>query len=83
MKLIYFAWIRERLGIEEEEIDLPNSVTTVQDLLLWQQGRDDQYEGAFADLDTIRVALDQFHAERDDPVAGASEIAFFPPMTGG
>ncbi len=83
MKLIYFAWIRERLGIEEEVIDLPDSVQTVQDLLLWQRSRDDQYEGAFADLETIRVALDQFHAEPDDPIKGATEIAFFPPMTGG
>lgn len=83
MKLIYFAWIRERLGIEEEMIDLPESIKTVQDLLAWQQSRDDVYEGAFADLETIRVALDQFHAEHDDPIKGASEIAFFPPMTGG
>ncbi|MCV6546328.1 MAG: molybdopterin converting factor subunit 1 [Cohaesibacter sp.] len=83
MKLIYFAWIRERLGIEEEDITLPDTIKTVQDLLTWQQNRDEIYEGAFADADTIRVALDQFHAERDDPIEGASEIAFFPPMTGG
>jgi molybdopterin synthase sulfur carrier subunit len=83
MKLIYFAWIRERLGIEEEVIELPDTISTVEELLLWQQGRDEIYEGAFADLGTIRVALDQFHAERDDLIKDATEIAFFPPMTGG
>ena len=83
MKLIYFAWIRERIGKEEELVDLPPSVKTVQDLLLWQQQRGDEYEAAFAEIETIRVALDQFHAEPSDPVGTAGEIAFFPPMTGG
>lgn len=83
MKLVYFAWIRERIGLEEEEIELPPSVETVQDLLKWQQSRGDEYAAAFAELDTIRVALDQFHAEQSDPVTTADEIAFFPPMTGG
>lgn len=83
MKLVYFAWIRERVGIEEEAIELPETVKTVKDLLKWQQSRGDNYEAAFADLETIRVALDQFHAEQDDVIEGAGEIAFFPPMTGG
>lgn len=83
MKLIYFAWIRERIGKEEEEVALPPSVTTVHDLLVWQKQRGEEYEAAFGEIDTIRVALDQFHAEPSDPVGAAGEIAFFPPMTGG
>jgi sulfur-carrier protein len=83
MKLVYFAWIRERLGMEEEEIQLPDTIVTVDDLLEWQKERSEQYALAFADKATIRVALDQFHAEHCDPVKSAEEIAFFPPMTGG
>ena len=83
MKLVYFAWIRERIGLEEEVITLPDTVTTIDDLLNWQKGRGDEYAAAFAEADTIRVALDQFHAEHSDPIGSADEIAFFPPMTGG
>ena len=83
MKLVYFAWIRERIGIEEESIDLPETVVTVKDLLVWQQARSEAHAMAFADLETVRVALDQFHAEQSDPITAAEEIAFFPPMTGG
>ncbi len=83
MKLIYFAWIRERLGIEEETIDLPQTIKTVGDLLEWQQNRDEVYAYAFDQTASIRVALDQFHAEHNDPIGSADEIAFFPPMTGG
>ncbi|WP_319530344.1 molybdopterin converting factor subunit 1 [uncultured Cohaesibacter sp.] len=83
MKLVYFAWIRERIGKEEERITLPDEVKTVHDLLVWQQRRGEEYEAAFDDLETVRVALDQFHAEADDEIGAAEEIAFFPPMTGG
>ncbi|SNY91512.1 molybdopterin synthase sulfur carrier subunit [Cohaesibacter sp. ES.047] len=83
MKLVYFAWIRERIGKEEETITLPDSVTKVRDLLVWQRQRGEEYEAAFEDLETVRVALDQFHAEPDDEIGQAEEIAFFPPMTGG
>lgn len=83
MKLIYFAWIRERLGIEEEVIDLPDHIKTVSDILEWQKGRDDLFAYAFEQTASIRVALDQFHAEHSDPINKAEEIAFFPPMTGG
>ena len=83
MKLVYFAWVRERIGLEEESVELPASVNTVADLLNWQKSRGEEYEAAFAEADTIRVALDQFHAEHSDPVGQADEIAFFPPMTGG
>ncbi|WP_319413229.1 molybdopterin converting factor subunit 1 [uncultured Cohaesibacter sp.] len=83
MKLVYFAWLREHIGMDEEQIDLPASIRTVRDLLYWQKGRGDGYALAFAEPETVRVALDQFHAEEDDPIGEAEEIAFFPPMTGG
>ena len=83
MKLVYFAWIRERIGLEEETVTLPDTIATVADLLDWQKGRGDEYAAAFAEVDTVRVALDQFHADHSDPLNSPSEIAFFPPMTGG
>ncbi|WP_321447277.1 molybdopterin converting factor subunit 1 [uncultured Cohaesibacter sp.] len=83
MKLVYFAWLREHVGIDEEQVDLPATIATVEDLLIWQKGRGDGYALAFAEPETVRVALDQFHAEQDDPVDRVEEIAFFPPMTGG
>ena len=83
MKLVYFAWIRERIGLEEEDITLPASITTIEELLTWQKERGDEYAAAFEETETIRVALDQFHAEHSDPIGPADEIAFFPPMTGG
>lgn len=83
MKLLYFAWIRERIGKPEEEIDPPADVRTVGDLLGWLRQRGDLYEHALAEPTAIRVALDQFHAQPDDAIAGVREIALFPPMTGG
>lgn len=83
MKLVYFAWVRERVGQPEEEIDLPGEVETVADLISWLKHRGPEYEAAFAEPAAIRVALDQTHAEHDAPLAGAREVALFPPMTGG
>jgi molybdopterin synthase sulfur carrier subunit len=82
-RLIYFAWVRERIGKADEEAAIPASVATVADLLAWQQGRGEEYAYAFENAGVIRVALDKRHAAHDAPVAGAREIAFFPPMTGG
>ncbi len=82
-KLIYFAWVRERVGLPEERAEIPAGVATVADLLAWQQTRGEEYAHAFAEASVIRVALDKRHAAHDQPIAGASEIAFFPPMTGG
>ncbi len=81
--LLYFAWVREKTGLGEEILELPASIRTVGELLDWQKQRTAQYGEAFADTDTIRVALDQEHAAPDTPIAGAREIAFFPPVTGG
>ena len=83
MKVLYFAWIRERTGIAEEEIDPPPSVGTVADLIDWLRGRGDGYERALSDPSVVRVAVDQEYAKLDHPLAGADEVAFFPPVTGG
>lgn len=83
MKLLYFAWIRERIGRTEEDVALPAEVSTVGDLVDWLRTRGPEYEHALAEPSVIRVALDQVHAERGAPIAGTREIALFPPMTGG
>ena len=83
MKAVYFAWVRERVGKSEEEISPPASVMTVSDLLGWLKGQGEEYEYAFENAKVIRVAIDQTHVKHDAPIAGAREIAFFPPMTGG
>ncbi len=82
-RLVYFAWVRERIGLSEEEVDLPAEVKTVRDLLAWLRTRGEEYETALQFPDAIRVAINQEHAERDDRVQGAREIGLFPPMTGG
>ena len=83
MKLIYFAWVRERIGKAEEEVDLPAEVKSVGDLLAWLKTRGDEYEAALLHPKAIRVAINQEHADHREPIAGAREIALFPPMTGG
>ena len=83
MKAVYFAWVRERVGKADEEIAPPESVATVGDLLAWLGQRGEEYEHAFGNAKVIRVAIDQTHVKHDSPIAGAREIAFFPPMTGG
>jgi molybdopterin synthase sulfur carrier subunit len=83
MKLIYFAWVRERIGKPEESVTLPEDVRTVADLLRWLKSRGEEYEHALQYPDVIRVAIDQEHATHDESVQGAREIALFPPMTGG
>ena len=83
MKLVYFAWVRERIGKAEEEIVLPGSVTTVADLLEHLKGRGEEYEAALQVPKVIRVAINQEHADHHEAIAGAREIALFPPMTGG
>jgi molybdopterin synthase sulfur carrier subunit len=83
MKALYFAWVRERIGINEEDISPPERVATVGDLMLWLRARGDGYEVAFENTKTIRVALDHTHVRHDALIGNAREIAFFPPMTGG
>ena len=83
MKALYFAWVRERVGKAEEELDLPSTVATVGDLIGWLCGRGEGYALAFAKPAAVRTALDRVHARSDASIAGVKEVAFFPPMTGG
>ena len=83
LKLLYFAWVRERVGKTEEDITPPAEVTTVADLMNWLAGRGEEYAHAFENRKTIRAAIDRNHVQPGAPIAGAREIAFFPPMTGG
>ncbi|MGH9916164.1 MAG: molybdopterin converting factor subunit 1 [Pyrinomonadaceae bacterium] len=82
-KLVYFAWVRERIGKGEEDIELPASVVTVHDLLSHLKTRGEEYEQALEYQDVIRVAINQEHVDHKTPINGAHEIALFPPMTGG
>ena len=82
-KLLYFAWVRERVGVAEEALDLPLSLVTVADLLDWLSGCSPGHAAALADRDAVRVGVDQDFAQAYTPIAGAREIAIFPPVTGG
>ncbi len=79
--VLYFAWVRERIGLPRERIE--TGAVTVADLVQELRAREVRYEAAFADLSALRVALDQELASFDAPLAGVREVAFFPPMTGG
>ncbi len=81
MNVLYFAWLRERIGLPKEELE--TKASTVADLVEELRGRAPRYQAAFADMSAVRVAVDQELVELDAPLAGASEVAFFPPMTGG
>lgn len=83
MKLKYFAWVRERIGKPEETIDPPPGVKTVEELIAWLAARGETYAHAFETPRVIRAAIDHAHVKQDAAIAGAREIAFFPPMTGG
>jgi sulfur-carrier protein len=83
MRLKYFAWVRERIGKTEETVELPPGVRTVEDLMAWLAARGESYAHAFETPRVIRAAIDHAHVKQDAAIAGAREIAFFPPMTGG
>ena len=83
MKILYFAWVREKVGLAEETVELPAQVATVADLIGWLKSRGAEYENAFAQAKVIRVALDQVHVAHATPLGSAREVAFFPPVTGG
>ena len=83
MKAVYFAWVRERIGLAEEELTPPANVETVEQLVDWLAARGEGYAAAFANRKSVRAALDKMHVTTQTPIATAREIAFFPPMTGG
>lgn len=81
MDVLYFAWVRERIGLPKERID--TNAATVADLVDELRAREERYAAAFSDLSAIRVALDQELSDFDASLSGVREVAFFPPMTGG
>jgi molybdopterin synthase sulfur carrier subunit len=83
MKILYFARLRQIIGRGQEDIDVPADVKTVTALIDYLKGRDEGIAAAFADLRTLKVAINQSHASLDASLVGATEVAFFPPVTGG
>lgn len=83
MQILYFAWVRERIGIGEEQVTPPDAVRTVADLADWLKDRSAGHAAAFADLTRLRAAVDQRFVPLDTPLGTAKEVAFFPPVTGG
>ena len=83
VKIVYFAWVRERIGKPEETLELPSGIETVADLVGWLRSRGPEYVHAFAKPEVVRAAIDQSHVKPAASIAGAREIAFFPPVTGG
>jgi len=83
VKVRYFAWVRERVGLAEEDIDPPAAIATVGELVGWLARRGEGYAYAFENPKVIRAAIDKSHVRADAKIQGATEIAFFPPMTGG
>jgi molybdopterin synthase sulfur carrier subunit len=81
--LRYFAWVRERVGKPEETVEVPSGIATVGELMTWLASRGEEYAYAFKNANVIRAAIDRRHVRADAAIKGASEIAFFPPMTGG
>jgi len=81
MDILYFAWVRERIGLPREQVE--TQAATVRELIAELRGREERYAAAFADLDALRVAVDQELTDFDADVTHAREVAFFPPMTGG
>ena len=83
MRLLYFAWVKEKTGIAAEDVALPDGVATVGELIAWLKTRGPEFANAFDRAEVIRAAIDQTHARHDAEIGGAREIAFFPPVTGG
>ena len=83
VKILYFSWLREKVGKSEEIVDLPLEVGTIGDVMEWLRARGPEYEDAFSHTKVVRAALDQVHVQPSASLRGAREIAFFPPVTGG
>ncbi len=83
MKILYFAWVREKAGVSSEDVSPPAEVTTVGALMDWLGGRGGGYTEAFSDRKMVRVAVNHAHVQADHPIAPGDEVAFFPPVTGG
>lgn len=83
MKLLYFAWVRSKIGTGEETVSPPTEVRDVASLIDWLKGHRGGAADAFSDLSLIRVAVNQDYVDFDHPVSAGDEVAFFPPVTGG
>lgn len=83
VKLLYFAWVREKVGRTEELVELSDELETISDLMAWIKTRGPEYAAAFERDDVIRAAIDQRHVKPTASIRDAREIAFFPPVTGG
>ncbi len=83
MRLLYFAWVRQKTGVSEESLPLPAGVATVADLARFLAGRSPGFADAFGDPARLRAAVNQAHVGFDAPLADGDEVAFFPPVTGG
>ena len=83
MRLLYFAWVKEKTGVAVEDVTLPESVATVAELIAWLKTRGPEFANAFDQAEVIRTAIDQAHVHQDAKIGEAREIAFFPPVTGG
>jgi sulfur-carrier protein len=83
VRLIYFAWVREKVGTVAEDVELPGDIATVEGLVEWLKQRGPQYADAFAKPQVVRTALDKVHVKSSAALGKAREIAFFPPVTGG
>lgn len=83
LKIRYFAWVREKVGHAAEDVVVPHGIATVGDLVDWLKSRGPEFEAAFARPEVIRAAVDQMHVKPTASIAGAREVAFFPPVTGG
>jgi molybdopterin synthase sulfur carrier subunit len=83
MKLLYFAWLRAKIGTAEETVELPADVSTVGHLLEWLKGRGPRFADALQDTTVVRVAVNQDYVPWDHPVRPGDEVALFPPVTGG
>ncbi len=83
MDILYFAWVRERIGADREEVNPPAEVADVAGLIAWLAGRSPGHASALSDPACLRAAIDQKFAGLDAPIAGAIEVALFPPVTGG
>jgi len=83
VKLLYFAWLRQKIGVESEQVTLPDAVTDVAGLVTWLKGRGDNYADALMNDKVIKVAVNQAYARPNTPLKDSDEVALFPPVTGG
>tara|TARA_B100000214_G_scaffold265126_1_gene196317 strand:+ start:162 stop:413 length:252 start_codon:yes stop_codon:yes gene_type:complete len=83
MRILYFAWVRDKIGAGEETIELPDNIRTTRELIDWLKDRGEGFAVAFSDPSLVRVAVNQEYATLDKPISQGDEVAFFPPVTGG